>query len=166
MFLLELKVHSYGTLTAGGIACLVVGSLILFKTPQTVGDFGVARGSSWRSAIGRGDHGRPDDLVVRAWRRKPSTGTAGLVAEEGTALTDIEPEGKVFVHGEYWNARSRGPIRKGARVRVTRVRDMLLEVEEIPRPRPSAERKHERSIRRARASSSSSWSSPSGSSRA
>jgi membrane-bound serine protease (ClpP class) len=55
----------------------------------------------------------------------------GLVAERGEALTDIDPQGRVFVHGEYWNARAAGGrIPRGARVRVKSVRDLLLEVEE------------------------------------
>ena len=53
------------------------------------------------------------------------------MGERGTALTDVGQEGRVFVHGEYWNARAALPIRKGAQVRVTRVRDLVLDVEEL-----------------------------------
>ena len=55
----------------------------------------------------------------------------GLVGERGTALTDLDPAGRVFVHGEYWNARAGRPIVKGAAVRVTRVQGLALEVEEV-----------------------------------
>ncbi|HEU4403380.1 MAG TPA: nodulation protein NfeD [Candidatus Polarisedimenticolia bacterium] len=132
MFLLELKVPSYGTLTIGGILCLVVGSLMLFKTPQAVGDLGVARGA----ILGIGGSaavimGILTTLVVRAWRRRPTTGTVGLLSEVGTAMTDLDPEGKIFVHGEYWNARAASPITKGSQVRVVRVRDMMLDVEAV-----------------------------------
>jgi membrane-bound serine protease (ClpP class) len=48
----------------------------------------------------------------------------------GKACTDIAPGGKVFVHGEYWNARSTTSIPKGAEVRVVKVDNMLLEVEQ------------------------------------
>jgi membrane-bound serine protease (ClpP class) len=71
-------------------------------------------------------------LVARVWRRPAVTGLTGLLAEEGTALTDLDPDGRVFVHGEYWNARAAQPIRKGARVRVTGARDLLLDVVEVP----------------------------------
>jgi membrane-bound serine protease (ClpP class) len=49
----------------------------------------------------------------------------------GTASTDIYQEGKVFVHGEYWNARSTALIEKGAQVRVVSVKNMVVEVEKI-----------------------------------
>jgi len=71
-------------------------------------------------------------LVVRASRHKPTTGSAGLQGERGTALTDLDPEGRVFVHGEYWNARAARPIKQGAKVRVIRVDDLVLDVEESP----------------------------------
>jgi membrane-bound serine protease (ClpP class) len=132
MFLLELKVPSYGLLTLGGILCLVLGSLMLFRAPKGVPELAVAR---WAIVSIGGTAALMmavlTTLVVRAWRRHPSTGREGLVGEEGSALTEIDPEGRVFVHGEYWNARSAAPIRKGARIRVTRVRAMVLEVEEV-----------------------------------
>jgi membrane-bound serine protease (ClpP class) len=136
MFVLELKVPSYGMLTLGAIACLVVGALMLFRTPQGISEIRVAR---WAIVSIAGSAALIMSiltaLVVRSFRRRPTTGAAGLVAEEGMALTDLDPEGRVFVHGEYWNARSRSPIRMGSRVRVTRVHNLLLEVEEFPRGR-------------------------------
>jgi membrane-bound serine protease (ClpP class) len=132
LFLLELKIPSYGTLTAGGVACLVLGGLMLFRSPEGLPGVGVARGAilsiSFSAAL---IMAILTTLVVRAARRRPTTGAAGILAEMGTALTDIDLEGRVFVHGEYWNARSGRPIRQGARVRVTGVRDLTLEVEEV-----------------------------------
>lgn len=132
MFLLELKVPSYGTLTAGGIVCLILGALMLFKGAQGVPGIGVAR---WAILSIAGTAGLImailTTLVVRVSRRKPTTGSVGLVGERGTALTDLDPKGRVFVHGEYWNARAARPIGKGAAVRVTRVQDLALEVEEV-----------------------------------
>jgi membrane-bound serine protease (ClpP class) len=132
MFLLELKVPSYGLLTVGGILCLVLGSLMLFRFPKGAPELGVAR---WAIVSIGGTAALMmavlTSLVVRAWRRHPSTGSEGLIGEEGSALTDLEPGGRVFVHGEYWNARSAAPIRKGARIRVTRVRDLVVDVEEV-----------------------------------
>ncbi len=132
MFLLELKVPSYGTLTIGGVICLVLGALMLFKSQPGAPHLGVAR---WAIVSIAGTAGLImailTTLVVQAWRHKPTTGSVGLLGERGTALTDLEPQGQVFVHGEYWNARTARPIRKGARVRVTGVQDLVLEVEEI-----------------------------------
>jgi membrane-bound serine protease (ClpP class) len=132
MFILEIKVPSYGMLTIGGIACLIVGSMMLIR--KTEGDFGVAGGLVLGVAAGVGViMAILTTLVVRSLRRRPTTGMAGLVAEVGTALTDLDPEGSVFVHGEYWNARARRPpVRQGARVRIVQVRGLLIEVEEVP----------------------------------
>jgi membrane-bound serine protease (ClpP class) len=138
MFVLEIKVQSFGLLTLGGILCLVLGSLVLFKAAPVLPDipeapgYGVAR---WVIAALAGTVGLImailTTLVARSYRRRPTTGSVGLVAQEGEALTDLDPTGQVFVHGEYWNARARTPIRKGARIRVVGVRDLLLEVEEV-----------------------------------
>ena len=132
MFLLELKVPSYGTLTVGGVVCLVLGALMLFKSQPGTPHLGVAR---WAIVSIAGTGGLImailTTLVVQVSRHKPTTGSVGLLGERGTALTDLEPEGQVFVHGEYWNARTARPIRKGAKVRVTGVQDLVLEVEEI-----------------------------------
>jgi membrane-bound serine protease (ClpP class) len=132
MFLLELKVMSHGALTVGGIVCLVVGSMILFHDAPDFPGIRAARllilamaGSAavimacltW--------------LVARVWRLRPTTGSSGLVDEQGMALTDVDPEGRVFVHGEYWNARARAKVAKGARVRVVGVHDLMVDVEEI-----------------------------------
>jgi membrane-bound serine protease (ClpP class) len=67
--------------------------------------------------------------ALRAQRWKVSTGKEGLRGEIGTALTDIETGGKVFVHGEYWNATAREKIEAGAKIRVSAVKDMQVEVE-------------------------------------
>ncbi len=133
LFLLELKLTSYGTLTAGGIACLVLGSLMIFKAPEgDLPEFGAARSVILAISASAGViMAILTTLVVRSFRRRPTTGSAGLLSEIGTALTDLAPEGQVFVHGERWNARARRTIAKGARVRVTSIHDLLLEVEEV-----------------------------------
>ncbi len=132
LFLLELKIPSYGTLTSGGIACLILGALMLFKAPEGVPGLGVA---VWAvlsiSTTAAVIMAILTTLVIRSRRRKPTTGAAGIISEVGTALTDLAPEGRVFVHGEYWNARASRPVRQGARVRVVGVRDLMLEVEEV-----------------------------------
>jgi len=67
-------------------------------------------------------------LVVRAWMRKPLTGTQGLVGEIGVTLTDIDQQGKVAIHGEYWNARSDVRIPKGSKVKVLSVDGLYVKV--------------------------------------
>ena len=70
-------------------------------------------------------------LVYLSHRKKSITGEEGMIGEEGMAKTDINPEGKVLVHGEYWNALSNRPIPSGSRVRVVRVHGLKIEVEPI-----------------------------------
>jgi membrane-bound serine protease (ClpP class) len=130
LFILEIKVTSYGTLTLGGIACLLLGGLMLFRTPRgegldvplwTVGSLCFAAALIMAFLTHR---------VLWAHRQRVTTGEEGLVGERGEALSDLDPEGRVFVHGEYWNARSRSPIPKGTVVKVVAVRGMMLDVEE------------------------------------
>jgi membrane-bound serine protease (ClpP class) len=132
LFLLELKVISHGALAGGGIVCLVLGALILFPNSPEVPGWRAARLLILAVAAGVGSiMAILSILVTRIWRLKPLTGASGLVDERGTALTDLEPDGRVFVHGESWNARAATRIAKGARVRVTGVHDLVLDVDEV-----------------------------------
>jgi len=64
-----------------------------------------------------------------AQSRRVRTGPVGMVGEIGKAATDIAPEGKVYVHSEYWNAVASNPIRAGEAIRIVAVEGMLLRVE-------------------------------------
>jgi membrane-bound serine protease (ClpP class) len=68
-------------------------------------------------------------IVFRSQLHKPATGAAGLVGEIGIVKKALMPEGKVFVHGELWNAAARVPIAEGRRIKVVRVTGLRLEVE-------------------------------------
>ena len=70
-------------------------------------------------------------LAVRSFRLKIETGSEGLVGEIGVAKTEIAGTGRVFVHGELWNAVSPVPIPEGARVRVAKVEGLRVEVESV-----------------------------------
>ena len=130
LFVLEMKVASYGLLSLGGVISLFLGSLMLFE--------GTAPGMrlSWRVLIPTvvmvsGFFVAVAGLVFRSQVSKPRTGDKGLVGEVGMAKTRLEPEGKVFVHGELWNAVTAGSIESGAKVRVVGVDRLLLEVEQV-----------------------------------
>jgi membrane-bound serine protease (ClpP class) len=133
LFLLEIKITSYGLLSVGGALSLLLGSIMLIDSESSLEFIRL----SWSViipavactvlfflfAIGAG---------VRAQRRKPVTGEEGLVGETGEALTDVAPSGavgQVRVHGELWSARSReGKIPAGTRVRVEKVEGLLIVV--------------------------------------
>jgi len=70
-------------------------------------------------------------LVVRARRNKVVTGAEGMVGQVGSAITPLSPDGKVFVHGEYWDAISRSPLPAGAPVRVISMEKLKLTVEPV-----------------------------------
>lgn len=129
-FIIELKVTSYGLLSVAGVVALTLGSLMLFQSSVPYLKI------SWSVIISTVSlislfFILLVGLVVKAQRKKPYTGMEGLVEMLGKAGSDIDQEGKVFVHGEYWDARSEKPILKGAKVRVTKADGMLLTVEKI-----------------------------------
>jgi len=59
------------------------------------------------------------------------TGSEGMVGETGAAVTELAPEGKILVHGEYWTAVSARPVAIGGRVRVTAIDKLKLKVEPL-----------------------------------
>jgi membrane-bound serine protease (ClpP class) len=67
--------------------------------------------------------------VFRAQISKPRTGGAGLVGEVGIVKKALTPEGKVFVHGELWQAKAQKEIGENVKVRVVNVENLMLEVE-------------------------------------
>lgn len=120
LFILEIKVQSYGILSVGGIIAMVIGSLMLINAPipelrpslKFIIPFAVGLSLIFIFLV---------YLTVRAHMRKVFTGKEGLIDEIGVAQTDLAPEGKVFVHGEIWNAEASENIKKGTKVRVTEV---------------------------------------------
>ena len=130
LFLLEIKVTSYGLLSIGGVICLTLGSIMLFNTGGT--DLRVSWSvmipavlvvSSFFIAVAL--------LAVRAHMARPRTGYQGLIGEIAVAKESLAPEGKVFVHGELWNATSEDIVPAGARVEVIGVENLLLKVRKI-----------------------------------
>jgi len=124
LFAVEIKVHSYGLLSLGGITAMVIGSLMLVKAPIPELRPGlrfiipVALGVSLIIIF-------LVTLVIRAQARRAMTGREGLVGEAGRALEDFSGEGKVLVHGEVWEAETDVPLRRGEAVRVVQVGEGL-----------------------------------------
>jgi membrane-bound serine protease (ClpP class) len=129
-FIMEMKIISYGLLSVAGVVSLLLGSLMLFK----------GNGSDMKLSLQvllptiiliSGFFVAVAGLVFRAQISKPTTGSTGLVGEIGVVKKALTPEGKVFVHGELWNARARNPIDKDVKVRIVQVVNLILEVESV-----------------------------------
>jgi membrane-bound serine protease (ClpP class) len=127
-FLLELKVPSFGLLTAGGIISLVLGSVLLFESadPAIRVSLQLIFGVAAFSAVVVGVLA---SLVLRVHRRKPATGQEGLVKQRGVARTELKPRGKVSVHGEIWNAEASAPVERGEEIEIVAVEGMTLKVQ-------------------------------------
>jgi len=128
LFIIEIKVVSYGLLTVGGIISLILGSIMLINVKSGLEVIRI----SWQVilvitgltvafflvAIGFG---------IKAQTRKPVTGIEGMTGETGEAISDLEPEGQVRVHGEIWNAECPdGKVSKGSKVIITGVKNLKL----------------------------------------
>jgi len=113
-------------LSIGGLISLILGSIMLFEnmrvslrlmmpTVALVGGFFVVVAT----------------LAFRAYRSKPKSGAEGLMGEIGVVKQRIDPEGLVFVHGEYWRAVASEPIDEGEKVRVEGMDGLVLKVRKV-----------------------------------
>ncbi len=125
LFILELKIASYGLLTVGGIVSFIFGSMILFDSPLPGGQIPLRSIISvvvfllaFFFIVVRS--------VVLAHKGQVTTGMQGLVGETGMAIRDFDGNGKVFVHGEIWNASSEDAIKRDDRITVTGSKGMTL----------------------------------------
>jgi membrane-bound serine protease (ClpP class) len=130
LFIAEIKVVSHGILTMGGVVSLVLGSIMLFESPDP------ALRVSWSVLL-------PAvavvslffivviSIAVRAQMRRVITGGEGMIGAAGEAASEVFERGKVIIRGEYWNACSKTPIAKGRPVKVVRVNGLKIEVEEV-----------------------------------
>lgn len=130
LFALEAKFPTHGVLGAGGAAAMVLGAVMLINSPYP--EMRIHLSTALAVTL-------PFSIItvvlvslaVRARRAKVETGQEGMIGELGSALTALEPAGKVFVHGEYWDAVATRPVAAGARVRVTAMEKLKLTVEPL-----------------------------------
>ncbi len=130
LFILEMTVTSFGLLAIGGIISMVLGSMMLMSQ-----DFPFYQ-ISWTVivpvvAIAAGFTLLVVGMGVKALRTRSVTGSEGMVGLLGIAKTDLNPTGKIFVHGEIWDAVSEQPIRAGHQIEVTRVHGLQLHVKPV-----------------------------------
>jgi len=117
LFIAEIKIISYGLLSVAGVISMVLGSIMLMKVDApffriswlVILPAALLTALFFAVAIG---------LAVKAHKRQPLSGSEGLIGELGEAASDIAPEGKAFVHGEIWDARSDEQISKGEKIRI------------------------------------------------
>jgi len=127
MFVLEAKFATHGVLGGGGTLALVLGALLLINGPPEVRiHLSTALAVTIPFAL---ITMFLVTLVVRARANKALMSDGGLLNEIGEARTALAPAGKVFVHGEYWDAISAAPVDAGGEVRVVAVDGMKLRVE-------------------------------------
>jgi membrane-bound serine protease (ClpP class) len=133
LFALEAKFVTHGVLTTGGIVLLTLGGLLLVDAPipemrvRFLTALGVSAPLGVITAFLM-------TVALRARRNKVVTGAQGLIGEIGVTQSPLVPEGKVFVHGEIWNAISSTPVPIGSKIVVRKVDGLQLEVAPLSAP--------------------------------
>jgi membrane-bound serine protease (ClpP class) len=128
LFALEAKYATHGILGIGGIICMIFGAIFLVDGP--IPEMRVHLITALVVSLPIGAIAIfLTTLVLRARKNPVTTGREGMIGEIGVARTQLQPSGKVFVHGELWNAVARTAVPEGARVRVSGVDGLQLIVE-------------------------------------
>jgi membrane-bound serine protease (ClpP class) len=132
LFLLEIKVAGFGVLGGGGVIALVLGLIFLFKStdPAVRVSLELVLGLA---VVAAATVAFLATMALRARRRRVATGREGMMSELGFARTDLQPRGKVSVHGEIWDAVSDAPVEAGQAVEVVGVDGLLLRVQPAQR---------------------------------
>jgi membrane-bound serine protease (ClpP class) len=130
LFGAEAKFATHGILTIGGIALLTLGGLLLVDSP--IPEMRVHLLTALAVSI-------PFGLITaflmtiafKARRNKVVTGAQGLIGETAVAQTALSPEGKVFVHGELWDAIASSTLPPGQLVVIQKIDGLTLRVEPL-----------------------------------
>jgi membrane-bound serine protease (ClpP class) len=130
LFVMEVKATTHGALTAAGVASLVAGALILFNTDEAaqyarislpvVITIALCFSVTFLFIMTK---------ALQAQRPRSKTGRHGLIGASAETRIDLNPEGKVFLDGEFWHARAEdGPIPAGEQVEIVAVEGLCLHV--------------------------------------
>jgi len=137
LFAAEAKFASHGVLTIGGITLLTLGGLLLVDSP--IPEMRVHLLTALAVSIPLGlITAFLMSIALKARRNKMVSGAEGLIGETGIAQTTLSPRGKIFVHGELWDAISSSDIAAGQSVVVRRVDGLQLQVDPLYVTRPNA----------------------------
>jgi membrane-bound serine protease (ClpP class) len=131
MFIAEIKITSYGILSIGGVISILLGSIMLIDSPaeflrisfvSVILPVVIFSSALFLFAL---------IMIVRAHRRRPTTGKEGLLGGRGVAKTDLKPEGVVEIRGELWNAVAEETIKAGEKIQVKEMEGMQVKVIKI-----------------------------------
>jgi len=127
LFVAEALTPTFGLLTLGGLASLTFGSLLLVKTPYPFFHISLTYIIPIVLAVG-GISIFLTSKAIKTHRKKVMTGKEGLINSEATTITKLNPEGKVFCHGEIWGACSldNKKIDKKQKVKVVEIKGLRL----------------------------------------
>src|SRR3954447_5543298 len=130
LFALEAKFATHGVLAIGGITVLVIGALLLVDAP--IPEMRVKLATALAVSVPLGVITVfLMTVALRARRNKITTGVEGLIGEVAIAQTPLAPSGKVFVHGEIWDAVATTNVSAGERVVVHNVDGLQLKVDPV-----------------------------------
>ena len=130
LFAAEAKFATHGVLTVGGIALLTLGGLLLVDSPIPEMRVHLLTALSVSIPLGL-ITAFLMTIALKARRNKVVTGSQGLVGETGVAQTALSPQGKVFVHGELWDAVASSTLPVGQLVVVRRIDGLTLQVDPL-----------------------------------
>lgn len=137
LFAAEAKFASHGVLTVGGIALLTLGGLLLVDSP--IPEMRVHLLTALAVSVPLGlITAFLMSIALKARRNKMVSGAQGLIGETGVAQTSLSPRGKIFVHGELWDAVSSSEVSVGQSVVVRRVDGLVLAVDPVAVAQPMA----------------------------
>ncbi|RKY82851.1 nodulation protein NfeD [candidate division KSB1 bacterium] len=125
-FILEIHITSFGLLTIGGVISMLLGSLMLFKSPEMSVSLDIVIPAVFGMAlfivVALG-------LAIKAQKKKVTTGLEGLIGESGTVARKRGDVYQINIHGEIWKSSCNSPLKSGDKVVVTGVSNMMLIVE-------------------------------------
>jgi membrane-bound serine protease (ClpP class) len=132
LFIAEALTPTFGLLTLGGLTCMVLGSLMLIKSPFSIMQISLKLILPVAIPIA-GITIFLVGAVLKTHLKKIKTGKEGLIGETAVAISPIKTKGKVFIHGEIWQAKnlSKERIAKDETVTIKDIKGLTLYVEKL-----------------------------------